>query len=65
MSQLDLEPTPGLGQCWGCGRLKESVPFYSLQPLLLPSGPRALPGPSWGSLHLLLGMAIVGWHLKL
>lgn len=27
MSQLDLAPAPGLGQCWGCGRLKESVPF--------------------------------------
>lgn len=27
MSQLDLEPTSRLGQCWGCGRLKESVPF--------------------------------------
>lgn len=27
VSQLDLAPTPGLGQCWGCGRLKESVPF--------------------------------------
>lgn len=46
MSQLDPAPALRLGQHWGFGRLKASVPFWSLQPLPFSFGPRALLGPS-------------------
>lgn len=62
MSWLNPAPAPRLGQCWGFGRLKASVPFWSLQPLLFPSGPRVLLGLSWAPCISSLGMPIMGWQ---
>lgn len=62
MSWLEPAPAPRLGQCWGFGRLKVSVPFWSLQPLLFPSGLRALLGPSRGPCISSPGMPIVRWQ---